>query len=76
MILSRRQKKLWHATYIGFVTGVLAAGQAALTVGLTEKRALGAALIGILAGGLARAAGALLDGIQTDDTPQPPETQP
>jgi purine-cytosine permease-like protein len=70
MRLTARQKKLWHSVVIGFVTGALTALQASLLTpgGLTEKKALIAAAIGVVAGGIARALGAVLAWIDTAET--------
>ena len=75
MRLSRSQKKLWHSVLIGFATGALTTLQIALTSGLTERKAIIAAVIGAVAAGLARAIGALLAWIETTD-PKPPAPAP
>lgn len=73
MKLSKRQTQLAHAAIIGFATGVLAAVQIAIaTGGLTEKKGLIAAAIGVFWGGISRMAGALLNVVQTTDTPALP----
>jgi hypothetical protein len=69
MKLTSRQKKLWHSVLIGFATGSLTALQIALTTGLTEKKAVVAALVGAVVAGLARAIGAVLAWIETSDAP-------
>lgn len=69
MTLSKRQTQLAHAALIGFATGVLAALQIAATGGLTEKKAIIAAAIGVFWAGISRAAGALLNVVQTTDPP-------
>ena len=71
MTLSQHQKKVLHAVIIAFVTGALTAAQVALTSGLTEKKALLAAAVGIVIGGTSRAVGALLAALETSD-PSPP----
>lgn len=74
MTLSKKQKKLLHAALIGFVTGALTALQLAMITpgGFTETKALVALGVGILTGGIGRAAGALLESMQTTDSPNPP----
>lgn len=67
--LTQRQKKLWHSVLIGFATGSLTALQIAVTSGLTEKKAVVAAVIGAIAAGAARAIGAVLAWIETSDAP-------
>lgn len=74
MRLSKKQKKYVHAALTGFITGVLTAAQLAFAVpgGFTEKKAIIAALVGMVTGGLARMAGALLDSMNTTDSPNVP----
>jgi len=69
--LTKQQKKLLHAVVVGFATGALTSLQFALTSGLTEKKAVVAAVVGALIAGLARVAGAVLASI---DTPAGPQT--
>lgn len=70
MQLSKNQKKLVHAALIGFVTGVLTAVQVAVQAGhLTEKGVLLAAAVGVVTGGVGRAAGAVLERMSTTDSP-------
>lgn len=75
MKLSKRQTQLAHAALIGFVTGGLAAVQIAVTSGLTEKKAIVAFAIGVFWAGISRAAGAVLNVVQTTDAPpaSPPD---
>lgn len=72
MQLSRSQKKLWHSVVVGFATGALTSLQFALTSGLTEKKAVVAALFGAIVAGFARVAGAVIAWIDTTDAPAPP----
>lgn len=67
--LNRKQKKFLHSVIIGFGTGALTSLQFALTTGLTEKKAVIAALFGALVAGLARVAGALLASLDTPEAP-------
>jgi len=67
VILSAKQKKWLHAGVMGFVTGALTAAQIAFTTGgLTQKKVAIAALVAVLCGGFARAAGAILAKIEQE----------
>ena len=68
--LTKKQKKLLRAVVVGFATGALTSLQFALTSGLTEKKAVVAAVFGALVAGLARVAGAVLASIDTSEGPQ------
>lgn len=74
MQLSKKAKKLVHAALIGFTTGVLTAAQLAFLApgGWTEKKVVVAALVGIVVAGLGRAAGAVLESMNTADSPNTP----
>lgn len=76
MKLSRSQKKLWHSVIVGFATGALTSLQFALTSGLTEKKAVIAALFGAIVAGFARVAGAVIAWIETADPEPPPPPTP
>lgn len=76
MKLSKRQTQLAHAALIGFATGALTAVQIAVTSGLTEKKAIIAFVVGVFWAGVSRAAGALLNVVQTTDTANAAATKP
>jgi tetrahydromethanopterin S-methyltransferase subunit E len=67
MTLASRTKKILHAAITGFTGGLLYFGSTVLTTGITEKKALLAAVFGILVGSVGRGVGAVLAGIEHPD---------
>lgn len=72
MTLTKVQKKYVHAAINGFSIGALTAAQLAFQggVSLLEKKAWLVIAAAVLAGGVSKMAGAIIDAMNTTDSPK------